>query len=68
VAKDHQGGAGHRGADECLIGRLKPCQIPNDRRRIVEMRIVGEERLAGDAMSAIDDPIVGSMFGADRLR
>src|SRR6516225_2962733 len=68
VAEDNQWGAGHRDAGESQIGRFKPRQIPNDRRRIIEMRIVGEQRFPGDAVSAVDDPIVGSLLRADKLR
>ncbi len=55
---DHRRARDHRARDVEITG-LEAGEIPDEGRREFEMRIVGEQWLAGDAVGAVDDPIVG---------
>ena len=58
LAEQHDRRAGHGRALQPAVGRDDPGEVPQNRRPKAEMRVVGEDRLAGDGARAGDDPFV----------
>ena len=57
--------AGKRAADDVEVAGGHVREVPGGRQPRAEMRIVGEQRLAGRRHRAVDDPVVGpEPFGA----
>jgi hypothetical protein len=50
--------ARHRGAGDAVARRLDAREVPQRRRGQPQVRVVGDERLAGFAAAARDDPVV----------
>ena len=62
LAKHEDRCAGQCGALDGSFGRDHPGQIPEDRGAEFEMRVVGEDRLAGQRPRSGDHPLVGRAF------
>ncbi len=58
LAEQHDRRAGHGRALDPAVGRDDPGEVPQDRRAEAEVRVVGEDRLAGDGARTRDHPFV----------